>query len=72
MLQVSRALFIPESNSALMLMGGELSTGAGNAGVCHCPLEQPRRGEKERAALSQQTAANWQMAGEEKKLLYVE
>jgi len=38
---------------------------AGSARVCPCPRE-------ERAALSQQTAANQRTAGEEKKLLCME
>lgn len=60
--EVSRALFIHGSNSALVNVseaaGGKLSVWTGNARICRRPFEQPRRGEKERAVLSQQTAAN--------------
>lgn len=38
--------------------GGKLSVWNGKGRICHRPSEQPRRGEKERAVLSQQTAAN--------------
>lgn len=73
MVEMSRALFVCRSNSVLVNVseaaGGKLS---GNARICHRPFEQPGRGEKERAALSQQTAAILQMAGKEKELLYVE
>ena len=62
MAQVSTALFIHGSKSALVNVseaaGGRLSVWTGNARICCHPFEQPRRGEKERAVLSQQTAAN--------------
>lgn len=56
--EVSRALFIPNSAFGNASEAAKKSAWTGNAWLCRRPFEQARRGEKERAVLSQQTAAN--------------